>query len=441
MAIRVSPTCFKAATPLFSVVLTTYNRGRHIVPSIQSVLRQSLQDFELLVVGDACTDETDRVMKPFLDERVQWINLPTRGGSQSFPNNAGLSAARGKYVAYIGHDDIWAPDHLKSLHEVFHRDDDADFVVSGCLFHGPPDSDDFEVTGVFNDDAAKFEHFFPPSSFAHKLLVIDKVGPWRGPLELRAPVDCEFLLRAAEAGLQFRSTGRITAHKFTSAHRYLSYLVKSSAEQEQFLALVHSADAPDFIARAVAMAQADGKFMARTHQNYAQSLPGEIYGITLKSRGLDKPPLVPIGNGITLKQTSAYAGLDWESLRHGPRPYRTSGKNPRPKILIPVTNHGRVSVQVEVVKLTSIEVLKDLTISLNGRSVAFRVWHSTDNTLLLSFEGELKSDDYSFLQLDLMPKFPKTGRPGRIGISNIRVAPSTGSAGDPFGCTHQKSRP
>jgi glycosyltransferase involved in cell wall biosynthesis len=49
--------------PLFSVIMATYDRGRHILPSIHSVLRQTCQDFELLVVGDGCTDETENVVR------------------------------------------------------------------------------------------------------------------------------------------------------------------------------------------------------------------------------------------------------------------------------------------------------------------------------------------------------------------------------------------
>ena len=423
MDILESPTSSEVATPLFSVVIATYDRGRHILPSVHSVLRQSLQDFELFIIGDGCTDDTGQVLEPLLSDRVRWINLSSRGGSQSFPNNAGLSAARGKFVAYIGHDDIWASDHLKCLREVFLADNDVDFVVSGCLFHGPPDSEDFEVTGIFDNDSAKFEHFFPPSSFAHKLSVIERIGGWRRPLELRAPVDCEFLLRAAEAGLQFRSTGKVTAHKFTSAHRYLSYLVKSSAEQDRFLDILHSPEASNFVARAVAMARTDGQFMVRRHEGYDQRIPGEIHSMALTSRGLEKPPLVPIGVGITIKQTSAYAGLDWDTLRNGRRPYRISGKNPRPKVLVPVTHPGPVSVQVEVVKATSFNVLENLTIILNDAPVSFRIWNSNEGTLLLTFDGKLKAGDYSVLQLDLIPKSPKTGRPGKIGIGNIRLVP------------------
>src|SRR5262245_46935479 len=103
------------ASPFFSVIVSTYGRGKHIKPTIESVLKQNDQDFELLVVGDGCADETEAIVSPYLSHRVAWHNLEKRGGSQSFPNNLGIEKSRGRWIAYLGHDDIWSPRHLEAL--------------------------------------------------------------------------------------------------------------------------------------------------------------------------------------------------------------------------------------------------------------------------------------------------------------------------------------
>lgn len=68
--------------------------------AIQSVLWQTRADWELIVVGDACTDDTAEVVASFGDRRIQFLNLEHNVGEQSGPNNAGLRRARGRYVAY-----------------------------------------------------------------------------------------------------------------------------------------------------------------------------------------------------------------------------------------------------------------------------------------------------------------------------------------------------
>ena len=247
--------------PMFSVIMATYNRGRHILPSIQSVLRQTCQDFELLVVGDCCTDDTADVVRALASPQIRWLNLPERGGSQSFPNNAGIELSRGQYIAYLGHDDIWAPDHLQALADLFGRDPQPDFAVSGAIFHGPRASNFRLVTGIFSNEDAALTHFFPPSSFGHRRDVTDRIGKWRNPKEIAPPVDADFLLRAARSGMNFVSTQRITVQKFAAGHRYLSYLSHTSDEQERMVRRMQRAGYEGYLASELAKAKAANAFM------------------------------------------------------------------------------------------------------------------------------------------------------------------------------------
>src|SRR5262249_51268141 len=144
--------------PVFTVVVATFNRGPHIVPTIESLLGQSFSDFEAIVVGDGVTDDTlDQV--PRYDPRIRTISLPAHTGSQSDPNNAGIAAARGRYIAYLGHDDIWMPDHLQALAEALHGSG-GDFAVSGCAYHGPRGTTLVEITGLVEDAHDLHRHFF-----------------------------------------------------------------------------------------------------------------------------------------------------------------------------------------------------------------------------------------------------------------------------------------
>src|SRR5437764_794116 len=105
------------AIPSVSVIIATYNWSAALKCAIRSVLDQTLQDFELLIVGDACTDDTEQVVRSFDDARIKWFNLTKNHGSQYAPNNFGLKQAKAYYIAYLGHDDLWWPTHLTSLVE------------------------------------------------------------------------------------------------------------------------------------------------------------------------------------------------------------------------------------------------------------------------------------------------------------------------------------
>jgi Glycosyl transferase family 2 len=319
----------------FTVVMATYGRGRHILPSVRSVLGQSLADLELLVVGDASTDETEAVVAGVGDPRVRWLNLATRVGSQSGPNNAGIAAARGRWIAYLGHDDIWEPDHLERLAKLFGLDDPPDIAVSGAIFHLPNGVPGSQVTGLFADGADVRRYFFPPSSFAHSREVVERLGPWRMPMEIRAPVDEDLLLRAVDAGLRFRSTGRVTVHKFAAGHRYLSYVRQESQEQEAMLA---DLGAPGHAARVAALveeAKRLGSFMPESDRDFSGFAMGELARANAERKGLRLPPLLPLGPGLTLRHVREEAALDWRTTPV--LGFRLHRRNPRPRVLVPVT--------------------------------------------------------------------------------------------------------
>ncbi len=105
-------------SPALSVVLPTYNRARFLRRSIGSVLAQSFRDLELIVVDDASTDETPEVVRGIDDARIRYTRCPeNRGGAAA--RNVGISAARGRYVAFQDSDDEWLPEKLRKQMDLF----------------------------------------------------------------------------------------------------------------------------------------------------------------------------------------------------------------------------------------------------------------------------------------------------------------------------------
>src|ERR1044072_9090302 len=105
--------------PAISVIIATYNRSRALACAIESVIRQTFTDWELIVVGDACNDDTAEVVAGYMraDARVRFVNLERNCGEQSGPNNVGRTLARAPLIAYLSHDDLWLPHHLKTCSE------------------------------------------------------------------------------------------------------------------------------------------------------------------------------------------------------------------------------------------------------------------------------------------------------------------------------------
>lgn len=121
--------------PLISVTIATYNRAQVLTErTLPSVLAQTYQNFEVIVVGDHCTDDTAARIAALNDSRIRFYNQPERGKYPEDPQkrrfvagippmNKALELARGAWIAHLDDDDVWIPEHLeKMLAFVLERD-------------------------------------------------------------------------------------------------------------------------------------------------------------------------------------------------------------------------------------------------------------------------------------------------------------------------------
>src|SRR5262249_26168740 len=146
--------------------------------AIKSSLAQTFTDFEHLIVGDGCTDDSAEVVASFNDPRLHWHNLEKNSGSQSTPNNYGLSIARGEYIAYLGHDDLWHASHLAELVKVM-DETGAEWAHPLSVFIGPPDSDVHWIAGLVPTNGNIGAANFATSGVIHRRTLVDKIGNWK----------------------------------------------------------------------------------------------------------------------------------------------------------------------------------------------------------------------------------------------------------------------
>ena len=405
-----------SSPPLFTVVTACFNRGRHILPTINSVLSQTLADFELLIVCDGPDDPTLAAV-PMDDTRVAIVALPSHSGSQAAPNNFGIALARGKFIAYLGHDDLWTPDHLASLSECFAKTG-CDVAVAGCAFHGPPGTDLVFITGMFNDPAAARTHFFPPSSFAHRRRWPTGVPHWRPPEAIAAPVDADFLLRAVEDGAQFAATGKISTHKFAAGHRYLSYLAPASDEQSEFLtAMRRGAVDPAYEAGLIERAKAAGTFMSVVHPDFSVLCPGQLYHANRSNKGIDRVAPTPLTGTVDFPVSGEPRSLDWYPAETDPRSgavYRWSGPSLRPKLLVPFTGGLAARITLHLYDDDPVKVIDSLQIIFNGVAVAHRVERQRPGWIDVAFIAPLQPQQSSIAELILQPSYCPAGAGARL---------------------------
>lgn len=231
--------------PVVTVIVATYNQSASLQLALQSILDQDYPDFEVWVVGDGCTDDSAAAVASLSDARLQWINLGHNAGSQFAPNNAGLQRARGRYIAYLGHDDLWLPWHLSVLVDCIEATG-ADFVHALGASIGP--SGPAWVIGPPADGTSYGNAFMPPCSWLHRREIIDTVGLWRDPHRLPWPTDFDFHRRAFLAGKSFAFSARLGVLKFP-AGAFRLYAAAGQMPQRPYVQRLK--DAPEALERQI----------------------------------------------------------------------------------------------------------------------------------------------------------------------------------------------
>jgi glycosyltransferase involved in cell wall biosynthesis len=199
-----------------SVIVATYERSNVLRLTIESVLRSTFTDWELLVIGDACTDDSAQVVASFRDPRLSFTNLARNVGEQSGPNNMGCEIARGRYIAYLNHDDLWFPDHLETAVDRLESSGaDLVFALAAAAARRNPEelagASEARFTLYGASASGRYEPylFVPASAWVLRRELVAAVGPWRPALECRTESSQDWLFRAFLRRRSLLATGRL----------------------------------------------------------------------------------------------------------------------------------------------------------------------------------------------------------------------------------------
>ncbi|MFC2025019.1 glycosyltransferase [Chloroflexota bacterium] len=165
-----------------SVIIPTYNRAHLISNAIDSILAQTFNDFELIIVDNFSSDDTESVVKSYVDRRIRYFKN-NNNGLVSINRNYGIENSRGEYIAFLDDDDSWLPKKLEKQVSLLESNNELGLVYSDCYVID--DNDNIrENTYCYGRKLAKgkaFNELFQ-SNFIPMLTVVirkealDKVG-------------------------------------------------------------------------------------------------------------------------------------------------------------------------------------------------------------------------------------------------------------------------
>lgn len=119
-------------SPLVSIVVPVYNAEKFLKDTINSVLSQTYENWELLLVNDCSKDNSKKIAKSFLSDKIKWINMSENGGA-ALTRNKGIEESIGRFICFLDADDLW--DNKKLEKQVkFMKEKDCAFSYTGYEF-------------------------------------------------------------------------------------------------------------------------------------------------------------------------------------------------------------------------------------------------------------------------------------------------------------------
>lgn len=195
---------------LVSVIMPAFNSERYIAESIESVLAQTYENWELIIVDDGSTDDTGLIAKHYAgdDKRIKYIRQDNQ--KQGKARNIGISFSGGDLIAFLDSDDLWIPEKLETqISYLINNDVDLVFSNGYVFMYDRNNTNKFytTLTGIFQGDEAIAllleQNFVPiPSVLTTKQAIID-VGKFNENTEIQNVEDYHLWLKMLLQGFSF----------------------------------------------------------------------------------------------------------------------------------------------------------------------------------------------------------------------------------------------
>ena len=210
-----------------SVMVLTYNRAGLLKETVNSILNQTVKDFELLVIDNYSTDNTEEVVQSFNDERIKYFKNKNHG-LLAVNRNFAIEKSNGDYIAICDDDDLWQPEKLEKQLLEFEKDEQIGLVCTNGFFFGKTSEN--KIMSKPKDEYFSFEKMLPRSeiicsSVMVKKNVLDDVGKFDENPKIFTGEDYELWLRLVKK-YKIKYIGE----------PLVKYRIHSGALQNEFLA-------------------------------------------------------------------------------------------------------------------------------------------------------------------------------------------------------------
>lgn len=182
-----------------SVIIAVYNKANLLPRAIKSVINQTFQDFELIIIDDGSIDDTKKIVNEFQkkDQRIKYFYQENQGYASAL--NKGLSLAKGDYIAILDHDDEWLPEKLEKQIQIFEKYPSV-YLVTCWIFRILENNTKklFKTySGLIKKENwcifFKSKGILTSSTILFKKEILSKLGEF--DLKLKSVVDLEFYIR------------------------------------------------------------------------------------------------------------------------------------------------------------------------------------------------------------------------------------------------------
>jgi glycosyltransferase involved in cell wall biosynthesis len=188
----------------FSIVIPVYNKEKFVAKTIESVLSQTFTDYEIIIVNDGSTDQSEAKISTFKDNRIQYYSKKNEG--VALARNFGIEKATADYICFLDADDFWDPAFLETMQRYSSELPEQKVFAAAIeietknktipAHYSIPSTSDFEIVNFF--DASQKECALWTSSVCIHKSVFEKVGDF--DTKIKHGEDTEFWIRI---GLQF----------------------------------------------------------------------------------------------------------------------------------------------------------------------------------------------------------------------------------------------